>query len=105
MEQLKDIADMNVRSQILYMTSLNVFPKWKPETQHYILPEDQLPLTINAIEAKLGEFNFQRLFCNTKILEFGFYLSFTPIQIPFNFSYVLHAHNCKDQIERIVFYY
>ena len=94
MEQLKDIADMNVRSQILYMTSLNVFPKWKPETQHYILPEDQLPLTINAIEAKLGEFNFQRLFCNTKILEFGLYLSFTPIQMPFSLPFNFLCSTC-----------
>ena len=55
-DQLKGIADLNVKSQVLYMTSLNVFPGWRESDQLYVLPEDQLPLTINAIEAKLGSF-------------------------------------------------
>lgn len=55
MKQLETVSKLTVRSQVLYMTGLSVSPQWSKAHQHYALPENQLPLTINAIEAKLGE--------------------------------------------------
>ncbi|KAK3880336.1 hypothetical protein Pcinc_015164 [Petrolisthes cinctipes] len=58
--QLESVAVVSVRSQVLYMTGLSVTPEWSPHHQHYALPHHQLPLTINAIEAKLGSFVWTR---------------------------------------------
>ncbi|KAB7499884.1 GPI transamidase component PIG-S [Armadillidium nasatum] len=55
-DELKDIVELRIRSQILYMTSMRINPKWSSNYKHYSLPEKQLPLTINSIEAKLGSF-------------------------------------------------
>lgn len=52
------VSKLTVRSQVLYMTGLSVSPQWSKAYQHYALPETQLPLTINAIEAKLGMLDF-----------------------------------------------
>lgn len=52
--QLESVAVLSVKSQVLYMTGLTVSPEWSPSHHHYALPHHQLPLTINAIEAKLG---------------------------------------------------
>ncbi|KAG0712936.1 GPI transamidase component PIG-S [Chionoecetes opilio] len=59
-KQLESVSKMTVRSQVLYMTGLSVSPQWSKAHQHYALPENQLPLTINAIEAKLGSFVWTR---------------------------------------------
>ncbi|KAG7163208.1 GPI transamidase component PIG-S-like [Homarus americanus] len=50
-KQLEQVTKLIVRSQVLYMTSLSVSPQWSASHEHYALPQDQLPLTINAIEA------------------------------------------------------
>ncbi|XP_068202588.1 GPI transamidase component PIG-S [Palaemon carinicauda] len=55
-KQVENIADVSIRSQVLYMTGLNVSPQWSSSYSHFALPEEQLPLTINAIEAKLGSY-------------------------------------------------
>ena len=54
-KQLENVSKLTVRSQVLYMTGLSVSPQWSRTHKHYALPENQLPLTINAIEAKLGK--------------------------------------------------
>ena len=53
-KQLDNVSKISIRSQVLYMTGLNVSPQWSSSYSHFALPEEQLPLTINAIEAKLG---------------------------------------------------
>ena len=53
---MEKIIEIRIRSQILYMTSLKISPKWSSETNKFHLPEQQLPLTINEIESKLGNF-------------------------------------------------
>lgn len=53
-DQIESVAKLSIKSQVLYMTGLNVSPQWSESYMHYALPQDQLPLTINAIEAKLG---------------------------------------------------
>nr|XP_045616240.1 GPI transamidase component PIG-S-like [Procambarus clarkii]XP_045616241.1 GPI transamidase component PIG-S-like [Procambarus clarkii]XP_045616242.1 GPI transamidase component PIG-S-like [Procambarus clarkii]XP_045616243.1 GPI transamidase component PIG-S-like [Procambarus clarkii] len=58
--QLEKVTKLIVRSQVLYMSGLNVSPKWSTHHDHYALPQEQLPLTINAIEAKLGSFVWTR---------------------------------------------
>ncbi|KAK8740860.1 hypothetical protein OTU49_002736 [Cherax quadricarinatus] len=58
--QLESVTKLIVRSQVLYMSGLNVSPKWSTDHEHFALPQDQLPLTINAIEAKLGSFVWTR---------------------------------------------
>lgn len=55
-KQLDSVAKISVRSQVLYMTGLNVSPQWSSTYSHFGLPQEQLPLTINAIEAKLGSY-------------------------------------------------
>lgn len=48
---------VSVRCQQLYMTPLSgVRPQWQQQEQYYAVPHHQLPLAINAIEAKLGSF-------------------------------------------------
>lgn len=59
-KQLENVSKLTVRSQVLYMTGLSVSPQWSRTHKHYALPENQLPLTINAIEAKLGSFVWTR---------------------------------------------
>ncbi|XP_063882691.1 GPI transamidase component PIG-S-like [Scylla paramamosain] len=59
-KQLENVSKLTVRSQVLYMTGLSVSPQWSEAHKHYALPENQLPLTINAIEAKLGSFVWTR---------------------------------------------
>lgn len=80
-KQLENVAKLTVRSQVLYMTGLNVSPQWSAAHQHYALPQDQLPLTINAIEAKLGSFVWTR-----PSLHFVIYIP-REKQLP------LHIHN------------
>ncbi|XP_066954584.1 GPI transamidase component PIG-S [Macrobrachium rosenbergii] len=55
-KQVQSISEISIRSQVLYMTGLNVSPQWSSSYSHFALPEEQLPLTINAIEAKLGSY-------------------------------------------------
>ena len=47
--------ELSVRSQRLYMTGLSVAPQWNARHAHFALTQEQLTLTVNAIEAKLGE--------------------------------------------------
>ncbi|KAK7070270.1 hypothetical protein SK128_014635 [Halocaridina rubra] len=54
--QLESITKISIRSQVLYMTALSVSPMWSSSYKHFALPQEQLPLTINAIEAKLGSY-------------------------------------------------
>ena len=58
LKQLEGIqVKVKVRCQHLYMTPLSgVQPTWNAGLGHYVLPHSQLPLAINAIEAKLGSF-------------------------------------------------
>ena len=52
--QLSSTVSLRFKSQVLYVIQLKVAPKWQGD--YYALPQSQLPLTINDIEAKLGDF-------------------------------------------------
>ncbi|KAF2349861.1 Phosphatidylinositol-glycan biosynthesis class S protein [Trinorchestia longiramus] len=58
LDQLEKIQlRVSVRCQQLYMTPLSgIEPQWQQEHSHYAVLHHQLPLAINAIEAKLGSF-------------------------------------------------
>ncbi|XP_047502310.1 GPI transamidase component PIG-S-like [Penaeus chinensis] len=83
-DQIESVAKLSIKSQVLYMTGLNVSPQWSESFMHYALPQDQLPLTINAIEAKLGSFVWTR-----PSLHFIIY-------IPREKETPLHIHTADD---------
>jgi len=84
-EQLRDVAHLSVRSQVLYMSGLKVAPKWSSIYHHYALPHEQLPLTINDIEAKLGSYVSTR-----PALHFIIY-------VPRENQSPLHIHTASDK--------
>lgn len=83
-DQIESVAKLSIKSQVLYMTGLNVSPQWSESYMHYALPQDQLPLTVNAIEAKLGSFVWTR-----PSLHFIIY-------IPREKETPLHIHTADD---------
>ncbi|XP_019641081.1 PREDICTED: GPI transamidase component PIG-S-like [Branchiostoma belcheri] len=54
LDRLANIAEFQVFSQVLYYTDLSVRPTRDERTASYYLTPDQLPHTINPVEAKLG---------------------------------------------------
>ncbi|XP_078598333.1 GPI-anchor transamidase component PIGS-like [Branchiostoma floridae x Branchiostoma japonicum] len=54
MDRLADVAEFKVFSQVLYYVDLTVRPAREERTTSYYLTPDQLPHTINPVEAKLG---------------------------------------------------
>ncbi|XP_076067956.1 phosphatidylinositol glycan anchor biosynthesis class S isoform X2 [Oratosquilla oratoria] len=86
LDQIRNVADITVRSQVLYVTSLNIAPQWSDSHKHYKLPEEQLPLTINSIESKLGSFVSTR-----PSLHFVVY-------IPSSGQSPLHIHTQKGEV-------
>lgn len=61
LEQLSFIANFTVKSQWLYLMSLDITPKQIADTsplgRHYALSEDILPQLITPLEKKLGSYN------------------------------------------------
>ncbi|XP_035690122.1 GPI transamidase component PIG-S-like [Branchiostoma floridae] len=54
LDRLADVAEFKVFSQVLYYVDLTVRPARDERTASYCLTPDQLPHTINPVEAKLG---------------------------------------------------
>lgn len=52
--KLSAIAEFNVKSQILYLTSLGVQPGVNKDSGFHYLTQEQLPHVINPVESKLG---------------------------------------------------
>lgn len=90
-KQLETVSKLTVRSQVLYMTGLSVSPQWSKAHQHYALPENQLPLTINAIEAKLGKPN----------LCFPIYSNFTLQRKIYSNFFILYTYIYVSNVIRV----
>uniref|UniRef100_T1J040 Uncharacterized protein n=1 Tax=Strigamia maritima TaxID=126957 RepID=T1J040_STRMM len=55
-DKLSKFVQFNVKSQVLYLTTLNVKPNYNSEEKYFYLSSEQLPHVINPIEAKLGSY-------------------------------------------------